>query len=94
MSAEQSQGEARGGGIWASRTAAWAEGGRGACWGASGYPGPPVELRGGQVWGLRTQGSSRMRLRKEPAASAWRGWRASLKTPLEETVVKCFLEGR
>lgn len=43
---------------------------------------------------LRTQGSSHMRLRKDLAASAWRGWRASLMTPLEETVVKSLLEGR
>lgn len=27
-------------------------GGREACWGASGYPGPPVEARSGQVRGL------------------------------------------
>lgn len=64
------------------------------CWGASGYPGPPVEVHSGQVWGLRTQGSSHMRLRKELVASLWRGWCASLMTPLGETVVKCFLEGR
>lgn len=69
-------------------------GGREACWGASGYPGPPVEAHSGQVRGLRTQGSSHTRLRKDLEASAWRGWRASLMTPLEEMVVKSLLEGR